>query len=106
MSNFKVNKVPGFGNGTVAIEKFNENNTVCLIFRNPAHAILSNTIIMKGLSVKGYMKGKSDAVYVYTFRQGEDKVDKLGEVISKGGIERCQCKMAVIIPIKILFSVY
>lgn len=78
----------------MAIEKFKANNTVSLLFRNAAQAILSNTILYKGISTKGYMKGKKDAIYVYTFRQGEDTKEEDGTVV-KGKIERCQCKMAV-----------
>lgn len=80
-----MDNIPGYGNGSVTIERFKANKVTSLIFRNPANKIVSNTIVFKKISQSGLMKGKKDSVFAYTLKQN-DETKKL---------ERHQCKMAV-----------
>lgn len=72
MNNYKKGTVPALGVGSASIEKY-ENGTTYLIFRNGAKVILHNSMIIKKVSKSGFMKGKTDAIWVDTYEMVEGK---------------------------------
>ena len=86
MNNFRVDTNGPLGPGTVTIEKTKTDKPInMLVFRDMAQKILHSSMLFPGKCESGFMKNKTDVIYVKTISQTGGKL----------GIHVCKMSVSV-----------